>query len=123
MDKFSERINIYMRQTGMTQADILEKCSPFCEKFNVKLNKSTLSLYVSGARTPKLNKLKVFECALGVSAEWLIGYTDDPVPHKTDHASGIEALFLMLNDTGKQKAIDYISDLLENSKYRKEEAE
>jgi repressor LexA len=70
----AERLRYIINTTGLKQVDILEKCKPYCEKYNVKLAKNDLSQYVSGKVEPKQNKLSILGLALDVSEAWLAGY-------------------------------------------------
>ena len=121
MAKVSERLQTFMDMTGFSQTDIIRMCKPYCELYGVKLTKSALSQYISGAREPKYNKLKIMEMAFHISADWLAGYTDDMNAMQTNDFDEISNLFKLLNASGKQKAIDYITDLAENPKYRKDD--
>lgn len=79
----SDRLKEYMNMTGLKQVDILEKCKPFCEKYNIRIGKNDLSQYVSGKVQPRQNKLSILGMALGVSEAWLMGY-DVPMNHSLD---------------------------------------
>lgn len=65
-----------MEKQNLKQIDILNKTLPFCEKYNVKMNKSNISQYVSGKVEPSQDKIMVLSMALGVSEGWLMGFDD-----------------------------------------------
>ena len=48
----AERLNQIMNERHIKQVDILNLSLPYCEKFNVKMNKSDISQYVSGKSEP-----------------------------------------------------------------------
>ena len=73
----AERLNAFMRDKGIRQAEILEKCKPFCALYGVKLDKSSLSQYISGEHVPREGKLKVLAQALGVDEAWLLGFDEE----------------------------------------------
>ena len=79
----SDRLKEYMNMTGLKQVDILEKCKPLCEKYDIRIGKNDLSQYVSGKVQPRQNKLSILGMALGVSEAWLMGY-DVPMNHSLD---------------------------------------
>ena len=118
----SERLKEYMSKTGSKQVDILNKCKPYCEKYNVKLNKNDLSQYVSGKVVPKQDKLSILGMALGVSETWLMGY-DTPEESASLYSSKQQQLlenFDKLNARGKDRVIEYAEDLSFNDKYKKD---
>lgn len=68
------RLKKIMDERGIRQVDILNLAAPFCEKYNVKMNKSDLSQYCSGKTEPNQDKLFVLGAALNVNEAWLMGY-------------------------------------------------
>lgn len=70
----ASRLKKIMAEKNLKQVDVLEAAKPFCEKYNVKLNKSDLSQFVSGKVVPGQWKLTVLGLALNVSEAWLMGY-------------------------------------------------
>ena len=70
----SERLKYIIHNRGLKQVEILEKCKPYCERYNVRLAKNDLSQYVSGKAKPKQDKLSILGLALEVSEAWLAGY-------------------------------------------------
>lgn len=72
----SIRLKEIMEKQNLKQIDILNKTLPFCEKYNVKMNKSNISQYVSGKVEPSQDKIMVLSMALGVSEGWLMGFDD-----------------------------------------------
>lgn len=68
------RLKYLMSLKGYKQVDILNLCKPYCEQYNVKMNKSDISQYVSGKVEPNQDKLFVLGNALNVSEAWLMGY-------------------------------------------------
>lgn len=118
------RLKKIMQEKNLRQVDLLEMVKPFCEKYNVKINKSDISQYLSGKVKPGQEKLSMLGMALGVTESWLMGY--DSPKEKAHH---IEALTLSkeektllenynkLNSKGKEKLLDYSDDLTTNIKY------
>lgn len=80
----AERLKQIMRDDDLTQADIVKKCRPFCEKFGLKMNRSDISQYISGRVEPKQNKLYIISKALNVSEAWLMGF-DVPRERKEEN--------------------------------------
>ncbi len=72
----AERLKEYMCKHNLKQVDILAKVEPYCKNYDVKMNKSDLSQYVSGKVEPGQDKLFVLARALNVSETWLMGYED-----------------------------------------------
>lgn len=70
----SERLNYIIKNRGLKQVEILEKCKPFCDKYGIRLARNDLSQYVSGKVEPKQDKLSILSLALDVSEAWLAGY-------------------------------------------------
>ena len=112
--------------------------------YKTNITKSALQRYATG-ETEKIpiNRIKAIATALHCTPEYLLGWTNDPtkyegsdkvaetkkahqsmqygaqkeVPLSKDEKQLINTL-RKLNSTGKQKVIDYINDLAENSKYK-----
>ena len=116
-----------MQEKSLRQVDLLEMVKPFCQKYNVKINKSDISQYLSGKVKPGQEKLSMLSMALGVTESWLMGY--DSLKEKTHY---IEALVLTpeettllenykkLNNLGKKEANKRVSELAEIPKYNNE---
>ena len=82
------RLKTIMNMRGLRQVDILNLTVPYCQKYNVKMNKSDISQYCSGKTEPNQEKLFILGNALNVSEAWLMGYdvpmqTESPVPSNT----------------------------------------
>ncbi len=75
MKKYStaDRLIQIMKKYNLRQVDILERCIPYCQKYNVRLGRNDLSQYVSGKVEPGQEKLTVLAKALNVSESWLMG--------------------------------------------------
>ena len=73
----SIRLKEIMEKQNLKQIDMLNKTLPFCEKYNVKMNKSNISQYVSGKVEPSQDKIMVLSMALGVTESWLMGFDGD----------------------------------------------
>lgn len=63
----SQRLRQIMEERNLKQVDILNKVLPYCAKFDVKMNKSDISQYVSGKVEPSQDKLVMLGMALGVT--------------------------------------------------------
>ena len=64
-----------MNERNLRQIDILNLTVPYCKKYDVKMNKSDISQYVSGKVEPNQDKLAVLGMALGVNEAWPVSYT------------------------------------------------
>lgn len=78
----SERLNYLMKSYNLKQIDILNRCLPLCEKYNVKLGRNHISQYVSGKVKPNQEKLSILALALNVDEAWLMGY-DVPIKNES----------------------------------------
>lgn len=82
----ASRLQQIMRDRNMKQVDILNAVKPYCEQYNVKMSKSTLSQFISGRNEPRQDKLFVLSKALGVNPAWLMGL-DVPMTVMEEEAS------------------------------------
>ncbi|WP_026889888.1 transcriptional regulator [Lacrimispora aerotolerans] len=126
------RLKKIMNDRNLRQIDILNLSIPYCEKYEVKMNKSDISQYCAGKTEPNQNKLFVLGKALNVNEAWLMGY-DVPMERIDEDAAkkykeqmknyakkwnnqyfekkAFES-FSQLNDVNKKKVIDYSQNLL-----------
>lgn len=76
MDRVStaDRLRQIMKERNLRQVDILNLALPICAKYDVKMNKSDISQYVSGKVEPSQEKLVVLGMALNVTESWLMGF-------------------------------------------------
>ena len=120
----AKRLNKIMSERNLRQIDILEHVKPFCVKYDIKMNKSDISQYVSGKVEPSQEKLVVLGMALNVSEAWLMGFDVPMERHneddsKKDGAPKIMQYYEMLNDIGKHKATERVKELTEVPRYAK----
>lgn len=87
----SDRLKEIMQERNLKQVDILNMVKPYCEKYDVKMNKSDLSQYISGKVSPSQDKLVVLGMALGVSESWLMGMSTEKDRQKAAKEAGKEA--------------------------------
>lgn len=116
----SIRLKKIMSDRNLKQVDILDMTKPYCIKYDVKMNKSDISQYVSGKVEPNQEKLFILAKALGVNEAWLMGFD---VPMKKEMSSseaegGIELIekFSLLSDRDKQLVMNMIDSMLPTKK-------
>lgn len=112
----AERLKQIMEERNLKQIDILNMSLPICAKYDVKMNKSDISQYVSGKVEPSQEKLVVLGLALNVTESWLMGF--DVSPHRKDSKVQAEKdfeffyKFSLLNDRDKKIVLDMIETML-----------
>ncbi len=132
-DKYQERLKEGMRLRRMRQSDLARMTG---------LGKSNISHYVHGRYEAKQAALYLIAKALNVNEAWLMGHdvpmersvaqreadisneakTMDMVSlHLGAEAGKLITTFVQLDDESKAKAIAYLTDLLDASKFRKED--
>lgn len=115
----STRLRQLMEERNLKQVDILEMTKPYCLKYDVKMNKSDLSQYVSGKVEPNQDKLFVLARALRVNEAWLMGF--DVEMEKdfsgSEASKDIELIqkFSLLNKRDKEIVMNMINSMLERS--------
>lgn len=118
-----ERIKELMEYFGINQTELCGKTG---------LQKSALSNYLNGDREPRQDQISLIVDPFNVNPAWLMGYDvsmflnikpaaaesslDAPVQLRQDETNLLDK-YNMLNDLGRSKAYDYVSDLTENEKY------
>ena len=116
------RLKKIMEDKNLRQTDILNLAIPFCNMYNVKMNKSDISQYCAGKTEPNQKKLFVLGKALNVSEAWLMGFdvpmervqTPGSSGHKASVLSSDNELFInynKLNGANKRKVLDYSKNL------------
>jgi len=115
------RLQQWMDENNATQADILEKCKHYSEKYDIDISRSLLSYYVSGKAEPGNKRLFILSKALKVSPMWLMGFDVPQEPEEDIQAEKNELKMLLydLNKEGRKKLMDYARDLVGNEKYRR----
>lgn len=114
----SERLKQIMEERNLKQVDILNLSLPICAKYDIKMNKSDISQYVSGKVEPSQEKLVVLGLALNVTESWLMGF--DVSPHRKDSKLQAEEdfqifyKFSLLNGRDKKIVLDMIDTMLTN---------
>lgn len=71
MKTFAERLKHYMEQANMKQTDLVEKS---------KINKSSISEYLSGNYEPKQRNIYKIATALGIKPSQLMGISNTSEP-------------------------------------------
>ena len=112
----SERFKTLMDERNLRQVDILNPVLPYCKKYNIKMNKSDISQYVSGKVEPSQEKLVVLGMALNVSEAWLMGFDVSPIrkDNSKEAEKDVDLLwkFSMLEQRDKETILDMIDVML-----------
>ena len=112
----SQRLRQIMEERNLKQVDILNKVLPYCAKFDVKMNKSDISQYVSGKVEPIQDKLVMLGMALGVTEAWLMGF-DVPFERKDSAAKAEQDFdfyykYSLLDQRDKEVVMDMLESML-----------
>lgn len=118
MDRVStaDRLRQIMEERNLRQVDILNLVLPICAKYDVKMNKSDISQYVSGKVEPSQEKLVVLGMALNVTESWLMGFDvsserkDTQIQAEKDF--DVFYRFSMLSERDKRIVSDMIDSML-----------
>ncbi len=78
----ADRLHYLMTSRNLKQIDILRAAEPYAAQFNIKMNRSDISQYVSGKVEPGQDKLTVLGLALGVDPVWLMGIDVPMIPQQ-----------------------------------------
>lgn len=68
------RLNEIMTIRGLSQADIVAMCQPYCIQRGLNLNRQDFSRYVLDKVKPSQDKIDMLCAVLGVSECWLLGF-------------------------------------------------
>lgn len=110
----SERFKTLMNERNLRQVDILNLVLPYCKKYNVKMNKSDISQYVSGKTEPSQEKLVVLGMALNVSESWLMGFNVGRERKDTPESEDFDFLskFSLLTERDQKIVLSLINSML-----------
>lgn len=112
----SDRLKQLMNERKLKQVDILNLSLPYCKKYNIKMNKSDISQYVSDKVEPSQEKLVVLGMALNVSEAWLMGFDVSPIrkDNSKEAEKDVDLLwkFSMLEQRDKETILDMIDVML-----------
>ncbi len=98
MSTFAKRLKFYMDKANMKQADLVEK---------TKINKSSISEYLSGNYEPKQRNIYKIATALGIKPSQLMGITTatevpSPPPSLTQQETKLIKKYRQLDADGKR---------------------
>lgn len=112
----SDRLKQIMEERNLKQVDILNLSLPLCAKYDVKMNKSDISQYVSGKVEPSQEKLVVLGMALNVTESWLMGFNVSSERKDTSEQAekdfDIYYKYSMLSERDKKVVSDMIDSML-----------
>ena len=112
----SDRLKSLMEERRLKQVDILNLSLPYCKKYNIKMNKSDISQYVSGKVELRQEKSVLLGMALNVSEAWLMGFDVSPTRKDSLKAAqgdiDILGKFSLLNERDKETILDMIDVML-----------
>lgn len=105
------RIKQARLMSGLSQEDLGKRCG---------VKKQTIYKYESGVITNiPIDKIEMIANATNVSTAYLMGWDKPSQKEIESEDHKLLALFHLLNDEGKEKAIDYLDDLVQSEKYKK----
>lgn len=78
----SQRLKEILNEKKIRPIDLVNKCQPYCKKYNIKMGRNDVSQYLSGKVEPSQKKLSVLASTLDVDEVWLMGYD---VPKERDN--------------------------------------
>lgn len=109
--KIGQRIKHMREQLGLSQEELAKRIG--------SSNRSTVSNYEQGNRTFKQSQIALFSKALDTTPAYLMGWEEDTKCENVldDDTTKLLDLYNKLNDLGKEKAIDTLSDLTCITKY------
>lgn len=116
----SDRLKQIMNERNLKQVDILNLSLPICSKYNVKMNKSDISQYVSGKVEPSQEKLVVLGLALNVTEAWLMGF-DVSMERKDSSREAKEDIeilykYSLLDERDKRVISDMMDTMIANKR-------
>ena len=116
----ADRLHQIMEERHLRQIDILNLVLPICAKYDVKMNKSDISQYVSGKVEPSQEKLVVLGMALNVTESWLMGFDVSSERKNTqiqaERDFDLFYKFSMLNERDKKIVSNMIDSMLSSKK-------
>lgn len=121
MTTFSDRLRYFMERRGLKQADLVER---------TKINKSSISEYLSGNYEPKQRNIYKLAIALGIRPSQLMGveeeYPTSATTAKAMEFSEREILLInkyrQLDADGKEDVDDFVAMKLAKAQRKAEEA-
>lgn len=105
---FSKNLTYYMNLYGKTQADIINALG---------VNKSAISTWCNGTRLPRMDKVDALAKYFNILRSELIDEDGPKKRLKRENEERLLTSYNQLNTTGKEKVIEYASDLSHNPRY------
>lgn len=110
-----ERLKLIMEEKNLRQVDLLNKCMPYCKKYNVRLGRNDISQYVSGKAEPTQIRLSILAEALNVTETWLMGYDVEREPTFQFSTLEKELITAYRNKPEMQEAVNTLLGISNNS--------
>lgn len=110
-----ERLKLIMEEKNLRQVDLLNKCMPYCKKYNVRLGRNDISQYVSGKAEPTQIRLSILAEALNVTETWLMGYDVEREPTFQFSSIEKELVTAYRNKPEMQEAVNTLLGISSNS--------
>lgn len=103
-----EKIRQLRKEKNMSQADL---------SYATGLTKGAISMYELNARNPKFETLEILADFFNVDMNYLLGKSEytDIVADDTERL--LFSMYRALNEEGKKKVAEYMSDLVASGKY------
>ena len=105
---FSKNLNYYMKEKGVTQIDIIN---------DLGINKSAISTWCNGTRLPREDKIDLLAKYFNITRSDLMEEGGAQQNKRSKSEERILKIYNDLNNTGKDKVVDYAKDLSQNPSY------
>lgn len=103
-----ENIQRYLDEKGMTRKELAEALGfPY----------SSVTDWINGKTYPRIDKIEMMANFFGIQKSDLVEQKAEEISQEDRK---LLASFHALNDTGRRKAAEYITDLLDNPRYTEE---
>lgn len=102
----AKRLKQHMLENNLKQVDILRLVQPYCEQYDIKMNKSDISQYIAGKAKPNQDKLFVLARALNVTESWLMGFDETSSPNSKEIMSRNICYYMEIHNKTRQDMCD-----------------
>ena len=101
--RYIERMKSAMKDNGMNARELSKRCG---------LSEASISRYLSGNMTPRVNAISKMAEALRVDPVWLMGYDESPAPEFSFETGKIAMLIECMTPEEKNEVDNFVKYII-----------